>query len=135
MLDHYQAIKAMLPTDLTVYLGGTPAKDADIVYPYAIVWGPALDEPADTVDDVPSHIDGWVRITYVGLGFDAAAKTAARVRSALNRRSPQVPGRVCEKLRLSPLRGIESDPDVVDVETGLNPYSGVDEFHLVSQQT
>jgi len=134
--EHYAAVKALLPvTGLQVYMWSVPTSP---VFPYVCLWGDLGDESSggpdgDSLCDAPDVLTLRVRATYAGLTGDALGIVAAKVRGALNRKTPVVPGWAPSKLRQSVLMDAQTDFDVTIPNIG-HPIFAVDEFLLVSNK-
>ena len=134
--EHYAAVKALLPgSGLTVYMWNVPSSP---VFPYVCLWGDLGDESSggpdgDSLCDTPDVLTLRVRATYAGLTGDALGIVAAKVRAALNRKTPVVAGWAPSKLRQSVLMDAQTDFDVTIPNIG-HPIFAVDEFSLVSNK-
>jgi len=133
--EHYDAVKALLPTTVRVHMWSVPA---DPIYPYVVLWGDLGEESSggpdgDSLDDVPDVLSLRIRATYVGLNGDSMLITARNVRAALNRKTPTVAGWRPSKLRQAVLMDGQVDTDVT-LTGGGNPTYAVDEFTLVSHK-
>lgn len=136
--EHYDAVKAFLPTTMTVYKAG---EIPDIpTYPYVVLWGDLGDESSGGPDggslkDDLSVLSLRIRATYVGLTFDSVLITARNVRAALSRKTPVVAGWRTNPLRQSSLMDVQVDHDVTITGTSANPLFAVDEFALISHKS
>ena len=133
--EHYDAVKALLPTSIRVYMWNVPNTPA---YPYVVLWGDLGNESSggpdgDSLEDVPDVLGLNVRATYAGLTGDSVLIVARNVRAALNRKTPAVTGWRCSKLRQSSLMDAQTDTSVT-LTGGAHPIFAVDEFALVSNQ-
>lgn len=133
--EHYDAVKALMPAGLTVYLGSVPDAPS---YPYAVLWGDLGTESSggpdgDSLRDLPDVLTMRPRVTYVGLTFDSVMIICRNVRAALNRKAPVVAGWAPSNLRQSSLMDIQTDTDVT-LTGGSHPVYAVDEFALVSHK-
>jgi hypothetical protein len=129
--DHYEAVKALLPSTTRVYMWSVPETPA---YPYVVLWGDLGSESSggpdgDSLEDVPDVLSLNIRATYVGLTWESALIIARNVRAALNRKTPTVAGWMPSKLRQSSLMDAQTDTDVTP-----HPVYAVDEFTLVSHK-
>ena len=133
--EHYEAVKALLPSTVRVYMWSVPETPA---YPYVVLWGDLGSESSggpdgDSLEDVPDVLSLNIRATYVGLTWESALITARNVRAALNRKTPVVAGWMPSKLRQSSLMDSQTDTSVT-LTGGANPVFAVDEFALVSSK-
>jgi hypothetical protein len=134
--EHYAAVKALLPgSGLQVYMWNVPTSP---VFPYVCLWGDMGDESSggpdgDSLCDTPDVLTLRIRATYAGLTGDALGVVAAKVRAALNRKTPVVAGWSPSKLRQSTLMDAQTDFDVTIPNIG-HPIFAVDEFSLVSNK-
>ena len=133
--EHYAAVRALVPSGTQVYMWSVPSSP---VYPYVCFWGDLGEESSggpdgDSLCDVPDVLTLRVRATYAGLTGDSASVVAAKVRAALNRKTPVVAGWSPSKLRQSVLNDAQTDFSVTIPNVG-NPVFAVDEFALVSNK-
>lgn len=133
--EHYDAVKALLPSTVRVYMWNVPTAPT---YPYVVLWGDLGEESSggpdgDTLGDVPDVLSLRIRATYVGLNGDSLLITARNARAALSRRIPTVPGWRTNPLRQAVLMDAQTDTDVT-LTGGGNPVFAVDEFALVSHK-
>lgn len=132
ILEHYQAMKALMPPGLPVHIVTVPKAPT---FPYVVLWGDlgveeSGDESGDSLADIPTALPLRPRATYVGLSAESVFITAQRVRNSLRRARPVVAGRSCSKLRQTTLTDIQVDTDVTINST--HPVFAVDEFSFVS---
>ena len=133
--EHYDAVRALLPSTVRVYMWTVPATPT---YPYVVLWGDLGDESSggpdgDALADVPDVLSLRIRATYVGVTFESMAIVAKNVRSDMNRKTPTVTGWRPGKLRQAVLMDAQADTDVT-LTGGGNPIFAVDEFALVSHK-
>lgn len=133
--EHYDAVKALLPSTVRVYMWSVPSTPS---YPYVCLWGDLGEESSggpdgDSLCDVPDVLTLRVRATYAAVNGDSLGIVARNVRVALNRKTPSVAGWAPSKLRQSVLMDAQTDFDV-DIPNQGNPIFAVDEFALVSHK-
>jgi hypothetical protein len=133
--EHYDAVKALLPSTLRVYMWNVPDAPA---YPYVVLWGDLGEESSggadgDSLLDNPDILSLRLRATYVGLTGDSVLIVARNVRAALNRKTPVVDGWHPNPLRQAVLMDAQTDTDVT-LTGGGHPIFAVDEFALVSHK-
>lgn len=128
--DFYKAVAALIPSTVKVYTGSVPSSPT---FPYAVLWGSLGDELSESLADVPDELRINFRVTYVGETLASVGWVASKVRPALNRARPYVPGWVSGKLKQSSLMDVQSDYSVTLV-SGRNPVYAVDEFALVADK-
>ncbi|MFE4229130.1 hypothetical protein ACFRJ8_14720 [Arthrobacter sp. NPDC056886] len=133
--EHYDAVKALLPSTVRVYMWNVPDTPA---YPYVVLWGDLGNESSggpdgDSLEDVPDVLALNVRATYAGLTGDSVLIVARNVRAALNRKTPVVAGWRPGKLWQSSLMDAQTDTSVT-LTGGAHPIFAVDEFALVSSK-
>ena len=129
--DFYKAVAALIPAAVKVYVGAVPATPT---FPYAVLWGSLGDEVSESLADVPDELRMNLRVTYVGETLASVGWVAGKVRPALNRARPYVPGWwVGGGLRQSSLMDVQSDYSVTLI-SGRNPVYAVDEFALVADK-
>jgi hypothetical protein len=135
ILEHYNAVKALLPSTVRVHMWSVPDGAA---YPYVVLWGDLGDESSggpdgDSLEDVPDVLSLRIRATYVGLTGDSLLIIARNARKALNRKTPAVTGWRTNPLRQAVLMDAQVDRDVT-LTGGGHPIYAVDEFTLVSHK-
>jgi len=133
--EHYDAVKALLPSSVRVYMWSVPKAPA---FPYVVLWGDLGSESSggpdgDSLEDVPDVLALNVRATYAATNGDSLMAIARNVRAALNRKTPVVAGWAPSKLRQSSLMDAQTDTSVT-LTDGSNPIFAVDEFALVSSK-
>lgn len=145
MIEFYNALKAMLPTNLNAHIITVKMVDAEgkvrppilADYPYVLLWG----SPGDEFSGEPGgaslgdRLDGKefrFKATYVGANADALSIVLKRCRLAWNRQTPVVPGFRCDKLRQSSLMDAQADTDIVITNSSNHPLFAVDEYVLVA---
>jgi len=111
-----------------------PADPAN--YPYVVLWADLGERftrhgpRATSLADLAPYEQLAIRATYVGLGVEAVDIVARRTRDALDRVTLRVPGWVCQRMKVSPVLGIDSD-ESVQIDHG-HPYFAVDEYTLTA---
>ena len=135
--EHYDAVRALLPSTVRVYAWGVPEAPS---YPYVVIWGDLGDESSggpdgESLDDVADVLSLRIRATYAGLTGDSVLIVARNVRAALNRKTPTVTGWRTNPLRQSTLMDVQVDRDVTIPGSGTHPLFAVDEFALTSERT
>lgn len=143
ILEHYNAVKALLPSTMRVHMWKAEERDASgniipLKYPYVVLWGDLGEESSggpdgDSLEDVPDVLSLRIRATYVGLTGDSMLIIARNARAALNRKTPVVSGWKPNPLRQAVLMDGQVDRDVTLTGDG-NPTFAVDEFALVSHK-
>ena len=103
--EHYNAVKAMLPSTVNVYMWSVPDQP---VYPYVVLWGSVGDESSGGADgesllDRQDVLSLNLRATYAGVNGDSMLIVCRNVRAALNRKTPVVAGWKPGKLKQSAL--------------------------------
>lgn len=127
--DHIPFTTHLFRADLT----DPTATDA---YPYVVLWADlgtpfSGDDPwTSSLCDTPDQLALTIRATYVGLQTGAVDIVASRTRAALNCTALAVPGWHCDRMRVAPVLGIDSD-ESVQIRHG-HPYYAVDEYRLVA---
>ena len=133
--EHYNAVKAMLPSTVNVYMWSVPDQP---VYPYVVLWGSVGDESSGGVDgdsltDRQDVLSLNLRATYAGVNGDSMLIVCRNVRAALNRKTPTVAGWKPGKLKQSSLMDGQADLSIT-LTGGAHPVYAVDEFRLVSHK-
>lgn len=141
--EHYDAVKALLPPTVRVYMWKAEERDATgkvgpPIYPYVVLWGDLGEESSggpdgDSLQDVPDVLSIRIRATYVGVNGDSMLIVCRNTRAALNRKTPTVAGWRPNPLRQAVLMDGQVDTDVT-LTGGGNPTYAVDEFALVSHK-
>ena len=142
--EHYDAVKALLPSTINVYMWSVQGKllpdktREPIKYPYVCIWGDPGNESSggpdgDSLQDVPDVLSLNIRATYAAENGDSLLILARNVRAALNRKTPVVGGWRPGKLRQASLMDAQTDTSVT-LTGGANPIFAVDEFALVSSK-
>jgi hypothetical protein len=131
IVEHYNAVKALIRTGTQVYMWSVPDTPK---YPYVVLWGDLGNESSggpdgDSLQDTPDVLELRIRATYVGQAWDSALIVCRNTRSDLNRKTPTVAGWMPSKLRQSSLMDAQTDFDVTP-----HPVYAVDEFSLVSHK-
>ena len=133
ILEHFQAVKALIPTTspaFTVHLFDVPASPT---FPYVVLWADPGRHYSETLDSTPHDLLLNVRATCVGATGESCLVVLDAVRAALNRKSPVVAGRKVHELVQSPLSGVQPDKSVTITATGTHPVFAVDEYELRSE--
>lgn len=133
--EHYDAVKALVPDTVRVYMWSVPTNP---IYPYVVIWGDLGEESSggpdgDSLRDVPDILSIRIRATYVGLTADSMLIVAKNARAALNRKAPVVAGWRANPLRQAVLMDGQVDRDVTLTDGG-HPTFAVDEFSLISHK-
>jgi hypothetical protein len=128
--EHYEAVKALIPSRFAVYLFDTPSRPA---FPYVVLWGDAGLEGSESLDSTPSDLTINLRATCVGANYESCLVVLAGVRRALNRAVPSVPGRKVHEMRQEPLLDIGPDRDITVPGTNTHPIFAVDGYTLQSE--
>lgn len=133
--EHYDAVKALLPATVRVYMWNVPETPT---YPYVVLWGDLGGESSggpdgDSLQDVPDVLSLNIRATYAGLTGDSVLIVCRNVRAALSRKTPMVSGWLTSSLRQSSLMDAQTDFDVT-LPTNTHPVFAVDQFALVSSK-
>lgn len=141
--EHYDAVKALIPSTTRVHMWKAEERDAQgniipLKYPYVVLWGDLGEESSgwtdgDSLQDDPDVLSFRIRATYVGLTGDSMLITCRNVRAALSRKTPIVAGWHPNPLRQAVLMDGQVDTDVT-LTGGGNPTYAVDEFALVSHK-
>jgi hypothetical protein len=135
--EHYNAVRALLPGTVNVYMWSVPGTPA---YPYVVLWGSPGDESSGGTNDGESldatRMDVFetrIRATYAGVNGDSMLIVCRNVRAALNRKTPTVAGWKPGKLRQASLMDAQPDTSIT-FSNGTHPVYAVDEFSLTSHK-
>lgn len=136
MIDLLRAVAARVPFATHLLRADLPDPSDPAAYPYVVLWADlgtpfsGDDRYTDSLGDFADAIHVTVRATYVGLSPEAAAIVAEKTRAALDRQSLTEGGWSCDRLRVSPVLGIDSD-ESVQLRHG-HPYYAVDEYRVIA---
>jgi hypothetical protein len=128
--EHYEALKALIPSRFKVYLFDVPERPT---FPYVVIWGDPGTHGSDSLDATPRVLTITPRVTCVGANYESCLVVLDATRAALNRARPVVPGRFVHELVQEPLMGITPDRDVTIHNTSTHPIFAVDGYTLVSE--
>lgn len=129
--EHYEAVKALLPSTWRVYLGQV---DASPKYPYVLIWGSPGTEFSETLDDQPREFRADLKITVAGQTFDSTVGMLNAARKLLNRAKPVVEGRRCGRLKVHSLMDIQPDNNITIPGSNNHPLYAVDECEIWSDR-
>lgn len=125
---HYNAIAAMLPSDITVYRGKADSKPE---YPYVVLWGDQGVVDTETLSEATMDLALKVNVTVAGETEASVLIVNDRVRAALNRKQPLVSGWAPSMLICKYSQGVGLDEAVTLPGTG-HPMFCVDRYELQS---
>lgn len=109
--QHGAALAAMLSAALAgeqaqgryrVYVGEVTTPEAEITYPYLVVWPSPAYLPTNTMAGYDGAVRSTIQITAAGVSVDEVLAALDRVGVALHRRRPQITGRNCSPLTQLP---------------------------------
>jgi hypothetical protein len=86
-------IEAGVPAGYRVYLGGVADDEADITYPYLVVWPPPASRTPVNLTKSVSVLTTVLQVTAVGHDRDEVLAALDRVADALQGRRPVMDGR------------------------------------------
>lgn len=130
--EHYQGVQDLIPGDINVHLGSPPESPE---YPYVVLWGNLGESTTEALSDVPDELDLNIRATVAGESFESVCIVLERVRAALNRAAPTVPGWYPQRMVQSSLVDVQTDYDITIPGTMNHPLYAVDEYSLRSTRT
>lgn len=136
MIELLRAAAERVPFTTHLFRAELEDPSAQAAYPYVVLWSDlghefSGDDPwTDSLCDTPHQAEFTIRATYVGLTVDAVDVVARRTRQALNRAALEADGWHCDRLRMAPAMGIDSD-ESVQLRHG-HPYYAVDEYRLIA---
>lgn len=78
-----------------VYVGEVTTAEADIAYPYLVVWPPPATRPTNTMAGYDGAATTTTQITAAGTTTDEVLTALDRAAAALHRRRPTIFGRRC----------------------------------------
>lgn len=138
MIDLLKAAAERVPFTTHLFRADLDNPSAPSAYPYVVLWADlgerfTGDGPRSTsLQDEDTHELLEIRATYVGLSVQAASIVARRTRDALDRVALDVPGWVCQRMKVSPAAAITSD-ESVQVAQG-HPFFAVDTYTLTAHK-
>lgn len=108
MVDPSRALAAavatlLAPTGYLVEVGEVVTADADLTYPYLVVWPPPVNRSATGLDATSTQQDVTFQVTAVGRDIDETLAAADRAAAALVDRVPVVAGRLFNQVQQVPL--------------------------------
>ena len=125
---HYDAFQSLLPAGTRVHRGYVSKKLASSDYPYVVLGGSGGDESTESLGGDVDSLEFRLKVTYVGLSFDAVLIQMEKVRRAFLSGRLVVPGWTCGTVRHEAALNIQPDLDVTLTDTSLKPLFAVDEF-------
>lgn len=94
-----EAVETLLtPTGYPVYLGEVTAADADLEFPYLVVWMPPVARSATGLDAVSTQHDVTFQVSVAGRDEDETLAAADRAAAALVDQIPTVAGRLFNQI-------------------------------------
>lgn len=109
--EHAAAVTAMIRVAIAgeaqggrykVYEGEVTDDEADVKYPYLIVWPPPVMRPTNTLAGYDGCATSTIQVTAAGSSPDEVLAALDRAAAALHRRRPQITGRVCAPITQVP---------------------------------
>ncbi|MDY6054345.1 hypothetical protein [Micrococcus sp.] len=136
MIDLLRAAAARVPFTTHLLRADLPDPGDPAAYPYVVLWAdlgvPFSGDGRDSgsLGDRAAGLHLTIRATYVGLSPAAVAIVASKTRAALDRQALASEGWHCDRLRVFPVLGIDSD-ESVQLQHG-HPYYAVDEYRVIA---
>ena len=109
--QHTTAVKTMIEVAVAgeaqdgrykVYNGEVTDDEADVKYPYLVVWPPPVMRPTNTLAGYDSAATSTIQVTAAGSSVDEVLAALDRAAAALHRRRPHIPGRLCAPISQVP---------------------------------
>lgn len=124
---------AAVPANVDVYLAKVDATDADLTFPYLVVWPPPGSRTVDSLAGYAGNLTTITQVTGVGATDDEALAICDRAAVALHCVTPVITGRTCSWVTQvdDQLPPIALDPDNKTAGGG-DIYYGVLSFRLTS---
>ncbi len=92
-------LRAALPAGTDVFYGQVTRADAELSWPYLVVWPPPADRPQDSLDGRSGgRLDTVVQVTGAGTTVDEVLDVLDRAADALEGVAPTIAGRTCQRL-------------------------------------
>lgn len=85
-----------------VYVGEVTTPEAEIEYPYYVVWPTPAMRPTNTLAGYDSAAASTIQVTAAGTSPDEVLAALDRAAAGLHRKRPQITGRNCALLRQVP---------------------------------
>ncbi len=93
-------LDAALPSGTDVYYGRVTKPDADLTWPYLVVWPPPAARPDDALSGRSGdRVTTSIQITAAGTTVDEVLDVLDRAAAALDWAVPTISGRVCNPVR------------------------------------
>ncbi|MFG1659080.1 hypothetical protein ACGFIY_21360 [Micromonospora chersina] len=102
--DHAKAqfdlVRAALPENVDVYLAKVDKADADLRWPYLVLWPAPVSRVVDSADGYAGQVRTRTQITGAGTTPDEVLAVLDRASAALHCVTPAIPGRSCGWIRV-----------------------------------
>lgn len=121
----HDLLRAALPANIDVYIGKVGKGDADLRFPYLVLWPSPAARPVDGLDRYAGRADTRTQITGAGTTVDEVLSVLDRASKALHCVTPTIPGRECGWIRMDEdtTASITVDPSATAPD-GRNIYVG-----------
>lgn len=122
------------PTGYQLYFGGVTATDADLTFPYLIVWPPPGARTQINLAGTMSALVTTIQVTAVGRDVDEVLAALDRAATALQGVRPALPGRRCGQIHQPPdyIPPPVTQSDTTRTSDGRPVYRGVAQYRLTS---
>lgn len=136
MIELLRAAGKKIPFTTHLLRADLPDPSDQAAYPYVVLWADlgtpfsGDDRYTDSLCDRADATHVTIRATYVGLSSEAAAIVAEKTRAALDRQPLAGGDWSCDRVRVTPVLGIDSD-ESVQLRHG-HPYYAVDEYRVIA---
>lgn len=109
----FDLLRAALPETVDVYLAKVDKADADLTWPYLVLWPPPASRSVDSLDGYAGQVNTRTQITGAGTTPDEVLAVLDRASAALHCVTPTIPGRSCGWIRIDedPFPPIVVDPE------------------------
>lgn len=131
---HALAIKALIDAavEYTGYLGKVTDADADLTYPYWILWPPPASRALDRLAGNGHTLTTVTQVTVVGRDVDEVLAALDRIAAAVVGVQPVIAGRNCGRIEdLSPGQPPQ-ESDVTRTPDGQPVYRAIGLYQLMS---
>lgn len=98
----YDLIVAAVPATTKVYRGEITTPDADLTYPYLVVWPPPPTREDDALEGFAGHLSTTTQVTAAGASVDEVLHALDLAAGALHKVTPTIAGRSCAPFRQVP---------------------------------
>lgn len=96
----YDLLRAALPGNVDIYVAEVDKDDADLTWPYVVLWPPPARRLVGSVEGTDDWVDTRMQITGAGTTKDEVLAVLDRSTAALHGVTPVIAGRECGQIRM-----------------------------------